>query len=89
MQTLSNPHHLNHLASQKLLQDPTFIAYLDYLRYFTRPEYAKYLTYPGPTLKALDLLQQEAFREAVWRLDVVGGMVEGGMRGFMEEGRDG
>ena len=56
---------MNYLAAQKLFDDPTFVAYLDYLQYFARPEYAKFLTYPLPTLRALRLLQQERFRKDV------------------------
>ena len=65
VQSLSNPFYLNHLASQHLFQDPAFVAYLDYLQYFTRPEYLKFVNYPGPTLKALQLLQQERFRTEI------------------------
>lgn len=65
VQSLANPHYLNHLASQKLLSDPAFVAYLDYLQYWTKPPYIKYLTYPGPTLKHLQLLQQERFRQDI------------------------
>jgi hypothetical protein len=40
----SNPWYLNHLASQKLLDEPSFVAYLDYLQYFASPEYIRFLT---------------------------------------------
>lgn len=76
MQSLANPFYLNHLASQKLLQDPSFVEYLKYLQYFTEPEYVKYLSYPGPTLKALELLQQERFRRDILSPDVVKRLVE-------------
>ena len=56
---------MNYLATQKLFDDPAFVAYLNYLQYFARPEYAKFLTYPLPTLRALRLLQQERFRNDV------------------------
>ncbi|KAI1392332.1 SOH1-domain-containing protein [Hypoxylon trugodes] len=65
VQSLANPFYLNHLASQKLLNEPAFIAYLSYLRYWTRPPYIKYLNYPGPTLKHLELLQEERFRQEI------------------------
>ncbi|CAF9930601.1 MAG: suppressor of hpr1 [Heterodermia speciosa] len=65
VQSLGNPFYLNHLASQHLLQDPAFVSYLDYLQYFTTQEYVSYLDYPGPTLKALELLQQERFRQDI------------------------
>ncbi|MCJ1265765.1 hypothetical protein MMC22_005645 [Lobaria immixta] len=79
VQSLANPYYMNHLASQKLLQDPSFIAYLKYLQYFLRPEYTKYLSYPGPTLKALELLQQERFRQDILSPDTVGRLAEGGV----------
>jgi len=44
VQCLSNPLYLNHLATQKLLDSPEFVAYLRYLQYFRRPEYIKYLS---------------------------------------------
>ena len=65
VQSLANPFYLNHLASQHFFQDPAFIAYLAYLQYFTTQEYVKYLNYPGPSLKALELLQQERFRQEI------------------------
>ncbi|KAL8825184.1 MAG: hypothetical protein Q9170_007895 [Blastenia crenularia] len=76
VQSLANPYYLNHLASQKLLQDPNFIEYLKYLLYFTQAEYTKYLFYPGPTLKALELLQQETFRQDILSPDVVARLAE-------------
>ncbi|KAF4595238.1 Mediator of RNA polymerase II transcription subunit 31 [Ophiocordyceps camponoti-floridani] len=60
VQSLANPFYLNHLASQKLLTQPAFIAYLAYLQYWASPPYVKYLVYPGPTLRNLELLQQES-----------------------------
>jgi len=44
VQSLSNPLYLNHLASQKLLDTPEMIAYLDYLQYFKDATYIKYLS---------------------------------------------
>ena len=76
VQSLANPYYLNFLASQKLLSDPTFISYLHYLQYFQKPEYIKYLLYPGPTLKALVLLQQEQFRQDILSPDTVARLAE-------------
>lgn len=76
VQALANPYYLNHLASQKLLQDSTFVAYLDYLQYFAQPEYTRYLSYPGPTLKALELLQQKRFRQEILSPDIVAHLAE-------------
>jgi len=79
VQCLANPWYLNHLATQKLLDDPSFVAYLKYLQYFNEPKYTKYLTYPGPTLKALQLLQQEKFRQDILSPETVGRLIEGGV----------
>jgi mediator of RNA polymerase II transcription subunit 31 len=43
VQALSNPQYIHHLATQKLLDEPSFVAYLHYLQYFRRPEYLKFL----------------------------------------------
>ncbi|KAI4102969.1 MAG: hypothetical protein LQ345_007352, partial [Seirophora villosa] len=71
VQSLANPYYLNHLASQKVIQDPSFTEYLHYLQYFTQPTYTRYLSYPAPSLKALQLLQQEKFRQDILSPDVV------------------
>jgi len=81
VQSLSNPSYLTHLASQKYLQDPSFIAYLHYLLYWTTPEYTRFLTYPGPTLRVLELLQVERFRSEVLSPEVAVGLAEGWVRG--------
>lgn len=80
VQALGNPLYLNHLASRKLLSNPAFVAYLDYLQYWSRPPYLKYLTYPGPTLKSLELLQQEKFRQDIISPDLVERMRVEGMK---------
>lgn len=81
---LSSPLYLNHLASLKLLQAPDFCAYLSYLRYWTRPEYVKYLSYPGPTIRALELLQEERFRTEILSPEVVGLLMQEGVKGSLE-----
>lgn len=45
VQMLSNPLYLQHLASQKLLDNEDFIAYLSYLQYFREPKYLPFLMY--------------------------------------------
>ncbi|KAJ4337154.1 Mediator of RNA polymerase II transcription subunit 31 [Didymella glomerata] len=65
VQCLANPEYLNFLASQKMYEKPEFVAYLGYLQYFQEPQYAKFLHHPGPTLRALELLQQERFRREI------------------------
>lgn len=84
VQSLASPFYLNHLASQKYLENPAFIAYLQYLTYFSQPPYLKYLTYPGPTLKNLELLQQERFRAEIMSPDVVMRLVDEGWKAGME-----
>ncbi|OAX80728.1 hypothetical protein ACJ72_04933 [Emergomyces africanus] len=50
----------------------SFAAYLSYLySYWKRPEYVQFLTHPGATLRALRLLQDESFRQAVIRPQVI------------------
>ncbi|KAH6888014.1 SOH1-domain-containing protein [Thelonectria olida] len=88
VQSLANPYYLNHLASQKLLTQPAFVAYLAYLQYWSKPPYLKYLTYPGPTLRHLELLQQENFRLQVMSPDVVQRLVEEGMKASVEWHRE-
>ena len=73
---LATPPYLSHLAATKLLQHPPFIAYLKYLLYWSEPRYVRYLRYPGPTLKALEFLQQESFRKDILRPDVMARLAE-------------
>ncbi|KAK3191143.1 Mediator of RNA polymerase II transcription subunit 31 [Lecanicillium sp. MT-2017a] len=88
VQSLANPFYLNHLASQKLLSQPAFVAYLAYLQYWSRPPYLKYLTYPGPTLRHLELLQQERFRQEIISPDLVQRLIEDGMKTAVQWHRD-
>ena len=49
-----------------------FAAYLAYLySYWKTPEYAQFLTHPGATLRALRLLQEDAFRRDIIRPQVI------------------
>ncbi|KAF4441363.1 hypothetical protein F53441_12073 [Fusarium austroafricanum] len=88
VQSLANPAYLNHLASQKLLSQPAFVAYLAYLQYWSKPPYLKYLIYPGPTLRHLELLQQETFRQQIISPDVVRALVEEGMKASVDWHRE-
>ncbi|TVY53549.1 Mediator of RNA polymerase II transcription subunit [Lachnellula suecica] len=81
VQSLASPLYLNHLASLKYLENPAFVAYLSYLQYWSQPPYTKYLTYPGPTLKNLELLQQERFRADILGPDTVAVVDGGGCEG--------
>ncbi|KAK4145027.1 SOH1-domain-containing protein [Dichotomopilus funicola] len=89
VQSLANPEYLNYLASRKFLTNPAFIAYLDYLQYWTRPPYLKYLTYPTSTLKTLELLQQEKFRQDIISPDLAHMMIMEGMKTAVEWHREG
>merc|ERR1712000_717700 len=84
VQSLANPMYLNHLASQKYLQNPQFVAYLAYLQYWQHPPYSKFLNYPGPTLKNLELLQQEKFRTDILSPDTVARLFEEGVKKSLE-----
>ncbi|KAF9512169.1 hypothetical protein BS47DRAFT_1486428 [Hydnum rufescens UP504] len=64
VQSLANPHYLQSLAQQNILSQPSFVLYLDYLQYWTGPEYARFVVYPH-ALHHLSLLQNPGFREAL------------------------
>ncbi|KAH6667534.1 SOH1-domain-containing protein [Halenospora varia] len=76
VQSLASPMYLNHLASLKFFENPAFVAYLAYLQYWAQQPYTKYLTYPGPTLKHLEMLQQERFRADILSPDVAARLAE-------------
>jgi len=59
---LASPAYLHHLATTGVLQEDAFLEYLEYLQYWKRPEYVKYLSFPH-CLYFLDLLlKNETFR---------------------------
>lgn len=63
-----------------------FAAYLAYLySYWKTPEYAQFLTHPGPTLRALRLLQEEGFRKDIIRPQVIEGLAGLGFVGEQQE----
>ncbi|RKF62409.1 Mediator of RNA polymerase II transcription subunit 31 [Erysiphe neolycopersici] len=80
VQALASPLYLNYLASQKYFENPAFIAYLKYLQYWTNPLYVKYLLYPGPTLRNLELLQEESFRKDILSPEIMRIMIEEGIK---------
>ncbi|KAI1076944.1 SOH1-domain-containing protein [Whalleya microplaca] len=88
VQSLANPFYLNHLASAKLLNEPAFVAYLAYLRYWSRPPYVKYLNYPGPTLKHLELLQEERFRLEIISPELVQALATEGAKAAVDWHKD-
>ncbi|KAK3903692.1 SOH1-domain-containing protein [Staphylotrichum tortipilum] len=89
VQSLANPQYLNYLASRKFLTNPAFVAYLAYLQYWTRPPYLKYLTFPTASLKMLELLQQEKFRQDIISPDLTMAMIVEGMKTAVEWHREG
>lgn len=54
------------LAQNEYLDDPDFVAYLKYLLYWKKPEYAKFIVFPH-ALSFLHLLQEAPFRENLKR----------------------
>ncbi|KAK4942836.1 Mediator of RNA polymerase II transcription subunit 31 [Elasticomyces elasticus] len=86
VQSLSNPLYLHHLAVEKYLDRAEFVAYLAYLQYFRQPRYIKFLSYPGPTLRALDLLQQDRFRKAILMPETLQRMINEGFRAGAQAG---
>ena len=64
VQSLANPRYVHHLASEGMFKDDRFIAYLRYLAYWERPEYAKFILYPH-CLRFRRLLLDDAFRVAM------------------------
>jgi mediator of RNA polymerase II transcription subunit 31 len=88
VQSLSNPYYLHHLATQKFFEDEAFVQYCKYLRYFAEPAYLSYLSYPGPTLRVLELIQEEQFRRDLVNMGFVEVMVAEGIGGSREQGNE-
>ncbi|KAG9243732.1 mediator of RNA polymerase II transcription subunit 31 [Calycina marina] len=84
VQSLGSPAYISHLAAQKYFEQPAFVAYLKYLLYFNQPPYLQYLLFPGPTLKNLELLQEESFRTNILRSDVTQALIEEGRKAAVE-----
>ncbi|WWC71091.1 uncharacterized protein I206_105044 [Kwoniella pini CBS 10737] len=61
IQCLSNPQYIHSLAIQGYFSKKTFINYLNYLEYWRKPNYIKFIIYPT-CLIYLTLLQSEIFR---------------------------
>ncbi|KAF9928695.1 hypothetical protein FBU30_002166 [Linnemannia zychae] len=68
VQCLANPWYLHHLAQQQYFNQDAFVRYLDYLQYFRKPEYAKFIIYPH-CLHFLSLLQHKSFRDQLAKQD--------------------
>jgi mediator of RNA polymerase II transcription subunit 31 len=61
VQCLANPRYLYHLMQRNYFGDPAFRRYLNYLSYWERPEYAKFLRFPQ-CIHFLRLLDDNDFR---------------------------
>ncbi|KAH9472794.1 hypothetical protein MJO28_001344 [Puccinia striiformis f. sp. tritici] len=65
VQSLANPHFMQELTLNGTLRSETMINYLQYLKYFHDPNYARFVRYPN-ALKILDLLNNsEEFRTMI------------------------
>lgn len=65
VELLANPYYLQSLAQNGLLNDDSpLIEYLQYLQYWTKPEYIKYLDHPH-ALYFLEILLESSFRKAL------------------------
>ncbi|KNA19186.1 hypothetical protein SOVF_063710 [Spinacia oleracea] len=64
VQCLSNPTYIHYLAQNRYFEDEAFVGYLNYLQYWQRPEYLKFIMYPH-CLYFLELLQNANFRNAM------------------------
>lgn len=94
---LNYPHLLNEPTSSSASNSSTdpdsdaarFARYLSYLySYWRTPEYSKYLTFPGATLRNLELLQQEQFRKDLIRPDVIAKLEQSGAAIEVQEVQD-
>ena len=45
VQSLANPFYLHSLAQQNILEQPAFINYLEYLQYFRKKDYARFIQF--------------------------------------------
>ncbi|KAK9461294.1 SOH1-domain-containing protein [Lipomyces oligophaga] len=69
VQALANPYYVNYLAQNGYLEDTRFLNYLEYLEYWRKPEYVKFVVYPN-CLHMLSLLRQPRFRQEVKHSDM-------------------
>jgi mediator of RNA polymerase II transcription subunit 31 len=75
---LNKPSTSSHAAADAEDSDAAkFARYLRYLyEYWRTPQYVRYLTHPGATLRNLEVLQQEQFRKDIIRPDVIARLFE-------------
>ncbi|KDQ49377.1 hypothetical protein JAAARDRAFT_42943 [Jaapia argillacea MUCL 33604] len=70
VQSLANPFYLHSLGQQGILDQPSFIKFLEYLQYWRDKDYARFIHYPH-ALHHLELLQHAQFRAEIrkdeWR----------------------
>eukprot|EP00435_Cladocopium_sp_Y103_P004278 s2572_g1.t1 len=70
VQCLANPSYVQWLATQGFFREPGFQRFLEYLTYWRRPQYVRYIVYPQ-CLAVLDLLLRPAVRLRLHRADVI------------------
>ena len=69
VQSLANPEYLHFLAQNRYFDDPRFVDYIEYLRYWREPPYCLHIAFPH-CLRMLELLQTDKkFVEALKRAD--------------------
>ena len=71
VQCLANPQYLHFLAENRYFEDAGFIEYLEYMQYWTRPEYAQYIRYPHCLWFLRMILESEALRNALGNKEFV------------------
>ncbi|WWC88316.1 uncharacterized protein L201_003224 [Kwoniella dendrophila CBS 6074] len=79
IQCLSNPQYLHSLATQGYFAKETFINYLNYLQYWRKPEYVKFIMYPT-CLIYLTLLQSDQFRSRLSDLGFINELMRVGIK---------
>ena len=62
VQCLANPFYLKYLSNMGYFDDDNFVNYLQYLLYFKKAEYMKYITFERCII-FLELLQYKEFRQ--------------------------
>lgn len=75
VQCLANPSYVQWLATEGFFREPGFQRFLEYLTYWRRPQYVRYIVYPQ-CLAVLDLLLRPAVRLRLQRADVISILAE-------------
>ncbi|KAL1413669.1 suppressor of hpr1 [Vanrija albida] len=81
VQCLANPLYLHELHVQRYFDDPAFLNYLEYLDYWRKPEYVRFIIYPT-CLAYLQLLGTPTFRTMLGDMGFVGELMRIGTTHF-------